>query len=103
MFFRRKWGSHLLIDKGDGTVIDFKTKLVLQKCLMGLNNDSTCSGTAVKDSWINAFSYCKNLSFGNMVWRLPNLNEIIQNALLLIITVFFLMLMLTLTGLQILV
>lgn len=64
-------------DNGNGAVTDQKSGLVWQKCSMGLNNDALCSGTATMANWVNALSYCENLSLGGRTdWRLPNVNEL---------------------------
>jgi hypothetical protein len=63
-------------DNGDGTLKDYATKLVWQKCSMGVNNDTTCSGVATTISWANALSYCSSLSLASLTWRLPHINEL---------------------------
>ena len=70
-------------DNGDGTVYDGRTGLVWQKCSMGQNNDTTCSGTATTATWAIALTYCNDLNSYNAVgfashttWRLPNINEL---------------------------
>jgi hypothetical protein len=62
-------------DNGDGSVSDTSTNLVWQKCSRGQNADSTCTGTATKTTWSLALLHCKNLSLGQRIWRLPNINE----------------------------
>ena len=64
-------------NNGNGTVTDNVTGLVWQKCLAGQNNDSTCSGTAVTNTYQNALAYCDTLSLGGRDdWRLPAIEEI---------------------------
>ena len=38
-------------DNGNGTINDNNTGLMWQKCSVGQNNDSTCSGSAVTYNW----------------------------------------------------
>lgn len=64
------------LDNGDYTVTDKGTGLVWQKCSMGQNNDSTCSGSASAPAWSDAVSYCSNLTLAGRSWRLPNENEL---------------------------
>lgn len=63
-------------DNGDGTVKDNGTGLIWQKCSGGLNNDTSCSGTASTYTWANAHTYCNSLSLASKAWRLPNRNEL---------------------------
>jgi len=64
------------MDKGDGTVLDVQTGLLWQKCSRGLNNDTTCSGTASTGNWANSLSYCNNLNLAGKTWRLPTIAEL---------------------------
>lgn len=72
-------------DDGTGTITDQQTQLVWQKCSMGQNNDSNCSGNAKRTSWMGgplssgALNYCKTLTLGGKaegLWRLPDINEL---------------------------
>lgn len=63
-------------DNGDGTVTDKATGLIWQKCSMGQNNDSSCTGSATTANWTTALSYCNNLTLAGKTWRLPNVNEL---------------------------
>lgn len=66
-------------DYGDGKIRDNLTNLVWQKCSKDLNNDSTCSGSVANTSWVDAISYCENLTLGgHSDWRLPNVNELLS-------------------------
>jgi Protein of unknown function (DUF1566) len=77
-------------DNGDGTVTDNITGLMWQKCSVGQNNDSTCSGTAAVYTWYQASGtydatynpssqdVCGSLSLGGHTdWRLPTKKELI--------------------------
>jgi hypothetical protein len=66
----------VFIENGDGSVTDRGTGLVWQRCGMGQNNDTGCSGSALADTWTNALSYCNGLALGGRTWRLPNVNEL---------------------------
>jgi hypothetical protein len=76
-------------DNGNGTVTDNNTGLIWQKCSVGQNNDSTCSGTAAPYNWYRAAgvydaSYnsatqnvCGSLTLGGSSgWRLPSKKEL---------------------------
>lgn len=65
------------IDNTDGTVLDESTGLLWQKCSMGQNNDSTCSGLATIAPQSGAISYCMGLTLASKKWRLPNIQELI--------------------------
>jgi hypothetical protein len=61
------YGANSFSDSGNGTVIDFSTRLMWQK------GDS---GSAPID-WRSALAYCENLNFGGYTdWRLPNAKEL---------------------------
>jgi uncharacterized protein YjdB len=63
-------------DNFDGTVIDYTTGLMWQKCSAG-QNALDCNGTASKDLWENAITYCEGLMLGGHDdWRLPNVKEL---------------------------
>ncbi len=67
----------VLSDKGNGTILDNVNDLTWQKCSMGQNVDSTCSGAAVAVAWAAAVNYCENLNFASRTdWRLPNVHEL---------------------------
>jgi hypothetical protein len=63
-------------DNNNGTINDNSTNLTWQKCSLGQNNDSTCSGLATTLNWASAINYCNSLTLASKVWRLPNLNEL---------------------------
>ncbi|XDD51131.1 DUF1566 domain-containing protein [Leptospira sp. WS92.C1] len=83
-------------DNEDGTVLDYRTGLLWQKCPAGLGSEtadhvSTCgvrntgheNGSSTVYSWVNALKYCNGslsqkppvLPAGKS-WRLPNINEL---------------------------
>lgn len=66
------------IDNGDGTIKDNTTGLIWQKCHRGHTSITGCtgSGTNISSSFIDALSYCRNLTLASRSWRLPNINEI---------------------------
>lgn len=77
-------------NNGNGTVTDNNTGLMWQRCSVGQNNDSTCSGTASTYNWYKASgtyhaSYnpasqdvCGELSTGGYTdWRLPSKKDLI--------------------------
>jgi hypothetical protein len=77
LFTNAIWGYGNYTDNGNGTVTDNITGLVWQKCSMGQNNDSICSGTATTATWVHAISYCEALSLGGHTdWRLPNVSAL---------------------------
>lgn len=68
-------------DNGDGTVTDTITSLRWQKCMMGQNNDATCTGSnSSTATWQSSLNYCESLNlgtFGNSSnWRLPSITEL---------------------------
>jgi len=76
-------------DNGDGTITDNNTGLMWQKCSVGQNNDTTCSGTVGGYSWYeatgtydrtwnpNSENVCGNLTLGGYSdWRLPAKKEL---------------------------
>jgi len=78
-------------DNGNGTVTDNNTGLVWQKCSVGQNNDTICSGDGLKYNWYQAFgtydatyntSYqdvCGSLNLGGHTnWRLPTKKELVS-------------------------
>ncbi|MBI4686692.1 MAG: DUF1566 domain-containing protein [Nitrospirae bacterium] len=78
-------------DNGNGTVTDNNTGLMWQKCSIGQNNDSTCSGTAVTYNWYRASGtyhatynassqdVCGSLNLGGYSdWRLPAKKELMS-------------------------
>ncbi|MDX1956991.1 MAG: DUF1566 domain-containing protein [Leptospiraceae bacterium] len=66
-----------MVDNGDGTILDKRTKLIWQKCANGQTN-SDCSGGAFNTTnWSNSLLACKNLVLAGKSWRLPNLNEMV--------------------------
>jgi hypothetical protein len=76
LLFSIELSSFPFIDNGNGTVKDNFTSLIWQKCNVGKNNDSLCSGTSTTMSWQLAMQSCKNLNLAGRVWRLPNINEL---------------------------
>ncbi|NCN09744.1 MAG: DUF1566 domain-containing protein [Leptospira sp.] len=70
------------VDMADGRIRDNTTGLEWQRCHSGLNNDATCSDSAIEPdllNWQNALQYCSNLTFaGFSDWRLPNQNELLS-------------------------
>jgi hypothetical protein len=89
-------GDHILnplsyTDNSDGTVTDNNTGLLWQKCSVGQNNDSTCSGAAAATyNWYQASgtydvtdnassqNVCGSLNLGGYTtgWRLPTKKEL---------------------------
>jgi hypothetical protein len=78
-------------DNGNGMVTDNNTGLVWQKCSVGQNNDTICSGDGLKYNWYQAFgtydatyntSYqdvCGSLNLGGHTnWRLPTKKELVS-------------------------
>lgn len=63
-----------------GIILDGSNGLVWQKCSAGLNNDATCTGSALTQTWVNAIAYCQTLGLAGKSWRLPNLNELFSLA-----------------------
>lgn len=66
------------VDNGiDNTVTDTTNNLVWQKCTVGKNADSTCTGTSTFTVWKDALTACKNLTLASRTdWRLPSVNEL---------------------------
>ncbi len=63
-------------DNGNGTIADNVTKLLWQKCSMGLSGTNCDFGTAVKDTWAEAGTACSNLNLAGTGWRLPTEYEL---------------------------
>ncbi|MBL0263645.1 MAG: DUF1566 domain-containing protein [Leptospiraceae bacterium] len=76
-----------MVDNGDGTIFDKRTKLIWQRCAFGQTNDATCSGALATKSWANSLLDCKNLTLAGKSWRLPNANEFLTLVDLSITTV----------------
>ena len=66
-----------MVDNGDGTILDKRTKLIWQKCALGQANDASCTGTPSLQNWSNSLLGCKNLALAGKAWRLPNVNEMV--------------------------
>jgi hypothetical protein len=66
-----------MVDNGDGTILDKRTKLIWQKCALGQANDAGCTGTPSLQNWSNSLVGCKNLTLAGKAWRLPNINEMV--------------------------
>ncbi|MBI5675734.1 MAG: DUF1566 domain-containing protein [Nitrospirae bacterium] len=77
-------------NNGNGTITDNNTGLMWQKCSVGQNNDSTCSGTAQYYNWYRASGtyhatynpssqyVCGERTTGGYTdWRLPSKKELI--------------------------
>ena len=63
-------------DNGDGTITDFYSGLIYQKCSAGQNNVTNCSGTATTSNWSNSLTYCNSLNLAGKTWRLPTQKEL---------------------------
>lgn len=63
-------------DNGDGTIKDNGSGLIWQKCSMGQNNDTACSGAATTATLTPAMTYCNSLGLAGKSWRLPNIQEL---------------------------
>ena len=66
----------IYVDNQDGRIIDKSKKLVWQKCHLGLNNDTNCTGTSELTDWEGAKKYCNSLTLAGKKWRLPTLEEL---------------------------
>ncbi|GBF50425.1 hypothetical protein LPTSP4_19500 [Leptospira ryugenii] len=66
-----------MVDNGNGTILDKRTKLIWQKCALGQTNDASCTGTPSLQNWSNSLLGCKNLTLAGKSWRLPNVNEMV--------------------------
>jgi hypothetical protein len=75
-----RWLPGEWITLGDGTVLDEATGLIWQRCVMGRNEDETCSqngDAVVLGDWVTGLGYCEELMLaGHSDWRLPNVNEL---------------------------
>ncbi len=66
-------------DNGDGTVLDRRTKLIIQKCANGQTfSPGVCAGALGTVSWSAGLLYCNSLTLAGKSWRMPNLNEIVS-------------------------
>jgi len=78
-------------DNGNGTVTDSNTGLMWQKCSIGQNNDTACSGSTTTYNWYKASgtyhatsnpstqSVCGALELGgHSDWRLPSKKELMS-------------------------
>jgi len=72
----KKTLSKVYKNNGDGTVTDYVTGLVWQRCSMGTNNDTACSGAPTIVSAASAVNYCNTLSLASKTWRLPTIKEL---------------------------
>ncbi len=67
-----------LVDNGDGTVLNKRTKLIWQKCAMGQSNLDCMGGALSTANWANTLLYCKNLNLAGKSWRLPSITELVS-------------------------
>ena len=74
--YEQKTLSKTYKDNGNGTVTDYVTGLIWQKCSMGTNNDATCSGAPTIVNAGLAVNYCNTLSLASKTWRLPTIKEL---------------------------
>ncbi|HMV43504.1 MAG TPA: DUF1566 domain-containing protein [Leptospiraceae bacterium] len=65
------------LDNNDGTISDYSTRLLWQKCAVGLSGDNCDIGSATGMNRGNALTVCNNLSLVGKKWRLPNYNELL--------------------------
>lgn len=66
------------LDNKDGTITDFSTLLVWQKCPLGLSGDFCEVGTIAGQNRSNSLLTCNGLSLANRTWRLPNYQELLS-------------------------
>ena len=64
------------LDNKDGTITDYSTLLVWQKCPLGLSGDFCEVGTATGQNRGNSLLTCNSLSLASRSWRLPNYQEL---------------------------
>jgi hypothetical protein len=64
----------------DTEVLDKKTGLIWQRCILGASwNGSTCSGTATYHTWEDSFAQAATMATNTGVaWRVPNIKELIS-------------------------
>jgi hypothetical protein len=67
--------NQILIDRGDGTILDLNTGLLWDKCSSGLSGNNCTTGTANTTVWNATLNICNTQNKANLKWRLPNLNE----------------------------
>uniref|UniRef100_UPI0040571473 Lcl C-terminal domain-containing protein n=1 Tax=Candidatus Electronema sp. TaxID=2698783 RepID=UPI0040571473 len=67
-----------LVDKGNGTVVDGKTKLMWKQCLEGLSGTGCSTGAAASTfDWAGALARPATVNTGGYTdWRLPNIKEL---------------------------
>jgi hypothetical protein len=63
-------------DNNNGTVTDRLNELIWQKCTIGQNNDSTCTGNGKSYGWKDANNACNTLKLAGRKWRLPTSKEL---------------------------
>ncbi|MCB1174486.1 MAG: DUF1566 domain-containing protein, partial [Leptospiraceae bacterium] len=68
----------LLEDQSDGSVFDYRSGLLWQKCSAGQAGTNCETGTANTLSWGAALRYCRDLTLAGKQWRLPNLTELMS-------------------------
>ncbi|BDA77560.1 hypothetical protein LPTSP3_g04900 [Leptospira kobayashii] len=63
-------------DNQDGTIREFRSGLLWQKCANGLSGTDCSGGSASSLDWSGALVYCDSLTLGGRSdWRLPNVLE----------------------------
>ncbi len=70
--------SPAYVDNGDGTITDTTANGIMWvKCAYGESGEATCSGSATKIPYSDAFTHCGDLSLAGFDdWRLPTIAEL---------------------------